>query len=109
MDFPPEIFRQLKVSLRSGRGTAGRCTRPNWSKMEKKTTILAKLSSFRTLVLHFHGPRWPEEDHFGPFGSANRSLATPDFLDKFFESTSGHGRPSQKVRFPAARWWGESF
>ena len=24
------------------------------------------------------GPVWPEEDHFGPFRSANRTLATPE-------------------------------
>ena len=27
-----------------------------------------------------NGPFWPEEVHFGPFRSANRTLAIPDFL-----------------------------
>ena len=26
------------------------------------------------------GPFWPDEVHFGPFRSANRTLATPDYL-----------------------------
>ena len=28
-----------------------------------------------------NGPLWPEEVHFGPFRSANRTLAIPDILD----------------------------
>ena len=42
-----------------------------------------KFSVFRrqtwTKVVHF-GLFWPEEVHFGPFGSANHTLATPDNL-----------------------------
>ena len=30
-------------------------------------------------MVHF-GPFWPEEVHFGPFRSANRTLAIPDDL-----------------------------
>ena len=30
-----------------------------------------------------NGPFWPEEVHFGPFRSANRTLAIPDFWDLF--------------------------
>ena len=31
-------------------------------------------------MAHF-GPFWPEEVHFGPFRSANRTLAIPEILD----------------------------
>ena len=44
---------------------------PNW--------ILAFASPKWTKMVHF-GPFWPEEDHFGPFRSANRTLATPDYI-----------------------------
>ena len=29
------------------------------------------------------GPFWPEEVHFGPFRSANRTLAIPDLSRRF--------------------------
>ena len=40
--------------------------------------ILAFARPEWTKMVHF-GLFWPEEDHFGPFRSANRTLATPDF------------------------------
>ena len=50
---------------------------PKWSKM----TILVKMTLFRTGFQHSrdqNGPFWPEEVHFGPFRSANRTLAIPE-------------------------------
>ena len=71
----------------NGRGTVGKCAGPKWSKMVQ-TTILVKMAVFRTgfrysrhqkILVHF-GPFWPKEVYFGPFRSANRTLATPEKL-----------------------------
>ena len=40
-------------------------------------------------MVHF-GPFWPEEVHFGPFRSANRTLAIPDFGVGLPESLLSH-------------------
>ena len=86
----------------SGRGTVGKCAGPKhfpkWSKRpfwlqnglipnrilafaRPKWSILVhfglKRSIFGTKMVHF-SPFWPEEVHFGPFRSANRTLAIPN-------------------------------
>ena len=63
-------FVGASAKLRSRRSTVGKCTGPKWSKMVK-TTILVKMTLFRTGF-------WPKEVYFGPFKSANRTLATPE-------------------------------
>ena len=45
---------------------------PNW--------IL--FSTCETKMVHL-GPFWPEEVHFGPFRSTNRTLAIPEILSRF--------------------------
>ena len=80
------------LNLGSGRDTVGKCTGPKWSKMVQ-TTILVKIilnGRIPNWILAFarpkwtkmdqHGPFWPEEAaaHFGPFRSANRTLAIPE-------------------------------
>ena len=42
-----------------------------------QTTILVKMT-IRDTKNDQNGPFWLEEIHFGPFGSANRTLAIPD-------------------------------
>ena len=72
------------INLGGGRGTVGKCTGPKWPKMVQ-TTILVEMALFRTgffsiretKIDHF-GPFWPEEVHFGPFRSTNRTLVTPE-------------------------------
>ena len=66
-----------KWGLRSGRS---RCAGPKWSKMVKMT-ILVKMTLFRTGFWHSQDqnrPKWFILAHFGPFRSANRTLATPE-------------------------------
>ena len=44
-----------------------------------------------------NGPFWPEEVHFGPFRSANHSLA--------ISSLAAQNRESRIARFPESRAW----
>ena len=41
------------------------------------------LAFARPKLVHF-GPFWPEEAHFGPFRSANRTLSIPDLVRRRF-------------------------
>ena len=43
-----------------------------------------------------NGPFWSEEVHFGPFRSANRSLAIPDFPQE--KKKRENSTDSQKLR-----------
>ena len=51
-----ELTLMPSEKIGSGRGTVGKCTGLKWSKP----------------------PFWPEDVHFGPFRSANRTLAIPE-------------------------------
>ena len=64
------------LQLRSGCGTVGRCTGPKWTKIVQ-TTILVKMTLFRTGIFAFARPKWTKMVHSGPFRSANPTLATP--------------------------------
>ena len=71
----------LFSGLRSGCSAAGRCTGTKWPQMVT-TTILVKIALFRTgfsiheTKMDQNGPFWPKEVYFGPFRSANRTLAS---------------------------------
>ena len=77
------------VFLGTGRGTVGKCAGPKWPKMVQ-TTILVKMTfkwlcseldfSIRETKMDQIGPLWPKEVHFGPFRSANRTLAIPELM-----------------------------
>ena len=85
-----------------GRGAVGKCTGPKWSKVVQRT-ILVKMTLFRTGFLHSrdqNGPKWsflvhfgPKEVFFGPFRSANRTLATPERRQSIFQQTKVHPYP----------------
>ena len=57
---------QLQSQLGRGRGTVGKCTGAKWS----KRPFLVKMTLFRTLF-----GKWAKTVHFGPFRSANSTLA----------------------------------
>ena len=71
--------------LGSGRGTVGKCTGPKWSKRPfwSKCPYSELDFSIRETKKDQNGPFWPEEVHLGPFRSANRTLAIPDFWPSF--------------------------
>ena len=64
-------------------GTVGKCAGPKRSRMVQ-TTIWVKMTlcrtgfSIRETKMDQNDPFWPKEVHFGPFRSANRTLAMPE-------------------------------
>ena len=73
-----------------GRGTVGKCTGPKWSQngpndhFGQNDLILNRILAFAkskwTKMVHF----WSQEVHFGPFRSANRTLAISDIVMEVF-------------------------
>ena len=59
--------------------------RPFWSKRPYSELDLAFARTKWTILIHL-GPSWPEEVNFGPFRSANRTLAIPEFLNSGTEN-----------------------
>ena len=57
------------------------CLIPNW------ILNLAFARPKWTKTVHF-GQFWPQEVHFGPFRSANRTLAIPEFYSNFEKTDS---------------------
>ena len=90
----------LAFYLGSGCGTAGKSTGQKWTKMVQ-TTILVKVTLFRTGFLHSrdqNGPFWPEEVHFGPFRSVNRTLVIPDTYSWSFLLTVGKCASNKRLK-----------
>ena len=78
----PEVSRQIKSHLRSGCGTAGRCTAQDGQKMAR-TTIVVKMTIFQTGFWHSrdqHGSRWSILVEFGLKRSTLIHLGPPTIL-----------------------------
>ena len=64
------------LRVRSGRSTVGRYGRNDH--FSQNDLIPNRILAF----VNQNGPFWPKEVYFGPFKSANRTLATPDGIVK---------------------------
>ena len=80
---PNRWLRSSFFFLKSGRGTAGKCTGPIWSKWSRGSFVKMTLSelefSKHSTKMEQDGPfspLWAEKVHFGLFGSANSAVRT---------------------------------